>query len=105
MVHASTSIKVGMVSALTLLVANRLLTKLMLGSRKLRHMVGAGPVLVIHHGRYVEEHLRRLGLTKQDLDEALRQRECGSVGEVRFAVLEPDGELNVVLEAQAVTSA
>jgi uncharacterized membrane protein YcaP (DUF421 family) len=96
MVNANTSLAAGLVCAATLLGGNWLLSRLFLRSRRLRHLVVNGPTVLIHDGKFVDEHLRRAGLTKSDVMEALREREQGDVSKVRFAVLETDGTINVV---------
>ena len=45
----------------------------------------------MNRGQLVEEHLRRAGLTEQDVLEAIRAREADELKDVRYAVLEPDG--------------
>ncbi len=96
MVRADTSLVAGLVSAITLLVVNRLLTWAMLKSEAFRHLVGSGPLLLVHDGKFVDENLKRLGMSKEDVIEAIRERECASIKELRYAVFEPDGEINVV---------
>src|SRR5438094_859019 len=95
MVHADTSLPAGLVSASVLLCTNRLLSRLYCRSKRLRHLTG-GPVLLVHDGQLVEEHLRRAGLTEADVLEALREREQADIHNIRFAVLEMDGEITVV---------
>ena len=96
MVHGSTLLRAGFVSATTLFVANRIISGLVAKSRKLSRICGAGPILLVHNGQFVEEHLKRIGLTHEDVIQAIRAREHGEVSEVRYAVLEPDGEINIV---------
>jgi len=96
MVQASTTLEAGLVSATTLLLFNRLLNLAMLRSRRLSHLVGAGPLLLVHDGKLVEENLKRLGMTKSDVVEAIRERECASIAELRYAVFEANGEINIV---------
>jgi uncharacterized membrane protein YcaP (DUF421 family) len=86
----------GLMSAGSLLVMNAILTRLMLRSRRFRHLVGGGPVLLVNHGVVVEEHLRAASLTRNDLAEALRSQGFDGVGKVRAAVLETDGSLSVI---------
>ncbi|HVT11287.1 MAG TPA: YetF domain-containing protein [Fimbriimonadaceae bacterium] len=97
MVRANTSLTAGLVSGTTLLLVNRLLTWVMLKSERFRHLVGSGPLLLVHDGKFVDENLKRLGMSKQDVIEAIRERECASIKELRYAVFEPDGEINVVM--------
>ena len=96
MVNADTHLTAGLVCAGTLLLLNFVLGRLMLRSKRLRHLVTGGPILLIHDGEFVEEHLRRIGLTKSDVMQELREREYSSIEQIRFAVLETDGAINVV---------
>lgn len=96
MVAGNVSLVAGLVCAGILLLTNRLLALFFLRSRRWRHLVCCGPMLLVHDGRFVEENLRRAGLTEADVVEAIREREKASPQDVRFAVLESDGEINVV---------
>ena len=96
MVGASTSLAAGLVAATVLLVSNRLLTMVMVRSKRLRHLVTGGPVLLVHGGKLLQTRLRRLGFTEADVLEALRERGVHDLRDVTFAVLETDGRINVV---------
>jgi uncharacterized membrane protein YcaP (DUF421 family) len=96
MVGASTSLAAGLVAASVLLVSNRLLTMVMVRSKRLRHLVTGGPVLLVHGGHLLRARLRRLGFTEADVLEALRERGVRDLSDVSFAVLETDGRINVV---------
>jgi len=96
MIHGDTSLTVGLTSAATLLILNRLLTLLLLHSRRLRHLVNGGPVLLVHRGAILDEHLVRVGMTEEDLIEALRARGYEGPQGLRAAVLETDGSVSVV---------
>jgi uncharacterized membrane protein YcaP (DUF421 family) len=98
MIHGDVSLAAGLVSAATLLILNRLLTLVFLHAPQLSHLVNGGPVLLVHDGTVIEEHLRRVGLTHPDLDAALRSRGFASSDGVREAVLETDGSITVVGE-------
>ena len=96
MVHGETSLKAGLVSGTTLFLTNYFVSHFMRRSKRFSHVCGVGPILLVHDGKFVEEHLRRMGLTHEDVLHALRQREQASLKNVRFAVLEPDGQINVI---------
>jgi len=98
MIHGDTSLRVGLVSAATLLILNRLLTLLLVHSRRFRHLVNGGPMLLVHRGAILDEHLVRAGMTEEDLVEALRARGYEGPEGVRAAVLETDGTVSVVPE-------
>ena len=96
MVAGNTTLEAGLVSAATLLAVNRGLAFVLHRSKRLRHLVVGGPVLLVHFGHFVEEHLRRVGLTEADVLEAIHERGEAGIEKVKFAVLEVDGSINVV---------
>jgi uncharacterized membrane protein YcaP (DUF421 family) len=96
MIRANTSLRAGLVSAATLLATNFALTRLFRRSKRLRHWLGGGPLLLVSNGQVLERHLMRAGLTRDDLAEALRGHEADHVDAVRFCVLEADGSVSVV---------
>ena len=98
MIRGDTSLAAGLVSAGTLIAANRLLALAMLRSKRFRHFVGGGPRLLVHRGRILDENLRRSSLSRDDLAAALRGRGFEQLGDIRFAVLETDGTVTVVAE-------
>ncbi len=102
MIHGNTSLAAGIVSALTLLLTNFALTKIFLKFKRFRHLVGSGPILLVDNGKFVEEHLKRAGFTEADVLQALRGREEDGLENVRFAVLETDGTVNVIPMHEAI---
>ncbi len=96
MVDGNTSLPAGLVSASTLLVCNRLLTLSLRRWKWLQRLVIGGPVLLVNDGRFLEKHLRNVGLTEADVLQAIRERGYADLSEVRFAVLEVDGSVGVV---------
>jgi uncharacterized membrane protein YcaP (DUF421 family) len=100
MIHGDLSLPAGLVSAGTLIVLNRLLTWVFLQSPRLSQLVNGGPILLVHDGRVLDDHLKRVGLTRPDLDAALRGRGFAGPAGVREAVLETDGTISVVAEHQ-----
>ncbi len=96
MVHGNVSLPAGIVSAGTLLLTNRLITKLASKWSVFRRFVSPGPVLIVSRGKMIEEHIKRYGLTEEDVLQAIRQRGYDDLSKIKFAVMEEDGEINVV---------
>ncbi len=96
MVQGDMSLKAGLVSGTSLLISNYFISRAIRRSKRFGHLCGAGPVLLVHDGKFVEEHLKRIGFTHEDVLHALRQREFADLSNVRFAVLEGDGQINVI---------
>ena len=65
-----------------------------------RSVVTAGPTLVLEHGRMVVDALRQQRLTEAEVRQAIRGAGAGDVAAVGAVVLESDGSLSVITEAQ-----
>ncbi len=98
MVNGDVSLSAGLVCAATLLLCNRSLALLSDRSRKVRGVVVGSPTLLVKDGHFVEEHLRRIGFTHEDVLEGLRERQQDGIENVRLAVLEVDGSISVIPE-------
>ena len=72
---------------------------------KLRHLPALGrlldqsPRLVVADGQALAAELRRCGLTTGDLHALLRRQGIAELAEVRYAILEPRGQLSVIRRA------
>jgi uncharacterized membrane protein YcaP (DUF421 family) len=96
MIHGNTTLLVGLASAGTLMVLNRVLTVAALRSKRLRHVVNGGPLIVVRDGEVVGAHARRSGLATADLLEAVHDRGFADLSQVAYAVLETDGTISVL---------
>jgi uncharacterized membrane protein YcaP (DUF421 family) len=96
MVAGNLSLAAGLVSASTLLVSDRLLSLGLRRWRGLRRAIVGGPLVLVHNGRLIPEHIRRAGLTEALVLQGLRERGYDHLEEVRFGVLEIDGSISVI---------
>ena len=96
MVGPDTSVTGGLIAAAVLIVANYAVA---LGRERIPLLKGAvegSPTLLISNGEFVEEHLRREGLDKDEVLMAIREHGVAEVKDVRMAVLETDGSISIV---------
>ncbi len=101
MVGADFSVQGGILAALVLLTANRLLSLLRLhGPWSL--LIEGTPTVLIEDGRLIESHLRKEGLEPADIETAVREHGLETIESVRIAVLEPDGAISVVPNTSTV---
>ena len=94
--HGSNSLWAGLASACTLLLANWGTSALVCRWPRLRRWLAGAPVVLVHDGRVLPEHLRQVRLTEDDLRAAIRRHGYEDVRDVRLAVLERDGSVGVV---------
>ncbi|MBR5559292.1 MAG: DUF421 domain-containing protein [Oscillospiraceae bacterium] len=66
-----------------------------LKSRRARRLISGQPVTVVQHGKIVEDRLRDLRFSLDDLMEELRQNGIFDIRDVEFAVVETNGKLSV----------
>lgn len=59
-------------------------------------LLDQSPCLVVAEGRVLEAGLRRCALTQGDLFALLRRQGLGELAEIRYAILEPRGQLSVI---------
>ncbi len=101
MVGSDSSLVGGIIAALTLLFWNRLLTLAMSRSSQLEHVMVGEPTLLVNDGEMIESHMRKEGVTPEQILAALREHGIKSVADARMCILEVDGTISVV-PSQAV---
>jgi uncharacterized membrane protein YcaP (DUF421 family) len=105
MVGPDTSVTGGMVAAATLLVANFAVANLEGRVGWFRRAVEGSPTLIINNGEFVEAHLKRESVDREEVMMALREHGFADPPEVQTAVLEVDGTISVVpMTAPTVTT-
>jgi uncharacterized membrane protein YcaP (DUF421 family) len=65
-------------------------------SQLLRPVLEGNPVVVLEDGKPIEANLRRERITVAELAAAARQQQIGSLEEIRFAVLETNGQISFI---------
>lgn len=90
----------GIATLAAVLLAHGLVTKLRL-MPGMSAVLDRSPHLVLARGEILDEELRRCGLTREDLHSLLRQQGIQDPSEVRFAVLEPRGQLSIIRSSSA----
>ena len=94
--HGSDSLWAGLVSFTTLVLADHATSVLMKRCPRLRRLLVGGPVVLVHDGRVLHDHLRRVRMTEADVQAAARKRGYDNLDDVRLAVLEVNGQVGVV---------
>ncbi|MDQ6606309.1 MAG: DUF421 domain-containing protein, partial [Actinomycetota bacterium] len=54
------------------------------------------PLILVQDGRVIERNLRRERLNRGDLEEEARRQEVGSLGDIRWAILEQEGSISII---------
>lgn len=101
MTRGSGMLGVGIVSAGVLLLLDRFLGTVFVKRPALEARLVGTPTVIIKDGQLERAHMRREGVTEEEVLAALRGYGVSQVSEVKLAVLEADGSLSVVPTAHA----
>jgi uncharacterized membrane protein YcaP (DUF421 family) len=61
-----------------------------------RPVLEGEPVVIVQDGNVIERNLKRERLTVEEIHEAARKQQIAHLAEIRFAVLETDGEISFI---------
>jgi uncharacterized membrane protein YcaP (DUF421 family) len=96
MMNNDNSLGGGIIASTVLLVMNRILAGVIRRSRRIEHAMVGHPVLLVHDGALIEANMNREGITREQLEQALREHGVCRPEEARICVLEVDGSISVV---------
>lgn len=85
----------GLVPMLVLVLCEIVMSFLMLKSGKFRRIVCGKPILVIQNGKILQDQMRRMRMSTEDLLEQLRLNGVFHLEEVAYAIIETNGILSV----------
>lgn len=97
--NAITNLILGVVALSVWLVLPLVLDYLELRSKVVHDVLEGKEAIVIKQGKIMEENLKSVRMTGEELLRDLRCKNVFSVADVEFAVLESNGELNVMLKS------
>ena len=64
--------------------------------KRMRPLLEGEPIVLVENGRIIEENLRRERLSHDDLTEQARRSEIESLDQVKWAVLETNGDVSFI---------
>ena len=71
-----------------------------LKSKRFRDLVDGTSTILIKDGKVMEDNLKKEKYSISDLDSLLRQKNVFNIADVEFAMLEPKGDLSVLLKKE-----
>lgn len=96
MVGSDTSLWGGLVAAGALFVVNFILKKLMFRFKGLNNLLQQKPEILIHNGKLEFKTLSKLGITSEELTEAMHEHGVEFFKDVKLAMLEMDGNISII---------
>jgi uncharacterized membrane protein YcaP (DUF421 family) len=83
-----------MLAAGTVALCTVLVSYLSFRFRRLRPVLDGDPLVLVEDGRVIERNLRRERMTVEEVAAAARLQQIGSLAEVRWAILETNGQIS-----------
>ncbi len=96
MVGSNTSLLGGVVAAFALFIINMIFKKIMLYSKFIKNLVQDKPEVLVHNGKIEFKMLSKLGITSDELQEAMREHGVEHYKEVKLAMFEIDGSISII---------
>jgi uncharacterized membrane protein YcaP (DUF421 family) len=90
----------GLVPILTLFVMEVLFSFVAMKNKKIRRFMSGKPSVLVRDGRIDVEEMRKIRCNRDDLMAQLRLSGCANVADVRYAILETNGQLSVLLKKE-----
>jgi uncharacterized membrane protein YcaP (DUF421 family) len=64
--------------------------------KRIRLVTDGEPIILVQNGTPIERNLRRERLTVEEVEEQARQQQIDSIDELRWAILETDGQISCI---------
>ena len=89
----------GIVPLFTLVILHHIFTILNLKCIFFRKLINGKPIIVINQNGIDYDALKKLNMTVNDLTEGLRSSQCFNIENVAYAIVETNGNINVLLKS------
>ena len=96
MVGSNTSLTSGILAASALFVINMIFKRVMTKSGFLRNLIQDKPEILIHDGKPYFKTLANLGITSEELDQAMREHGVEHYKDIKLAMFEIDGNISII---------
>lgn len=90
----------GVISLAVWVAVSLMIEFLQLKSKKARDFIDSTSTVLIKDGKIMEDNLKKERLTNEELMEQLRGKNAFKAAEVEFAVMEPNGQINVLMKKE-----
>lgn len=90
----------GIASILTLIILQYVIAKSAVFSRAFSKLIRSKSTLVFYKGEYLEENMKKMRITKNDILQQARQHQGITSNQISSVILESNGKLSVIKNSQ-----
>ena len=102
MVGANSSLLGGVTAATVLFALNYIFKLLMFRFSGFKDIIEDKPVILVYDGHIDQSHLQKEKISRDELDEAIREHGIESYKKVKLAILEVDGNISVISGEESI---
>ena len=96
MVGPDSSLGGGLIAASSLFILNSIIKRLTFKNKTINKFLQGEPIMLVHNGILLEEHLKKVKITHEELNAAIREHGVTDVSHVNLAILEADGNISIL---------
>lgn len=96
MVGPDTSLLGGLIAAAALFLLNFILKRFIFKNKTIREFILEKPEILVHDGKLELGTLHKLGISMEELDEAIREHGIEKYQDVKLAMFEIDGNISII---------
>ncbi len=97
------SLAAGLVAAITLMLINKGIKLFSYRSKKFSRFLEGTPSVLIRHGKLNRKEMENNKLTIEDIEQAGREQGIGDITTIALAILEVDGKISILKDADIKT--
>ncbi|MBS4539039.1 DUF421 domain-containing protein [Clostridium sp. D2Q-11] len=86
----------GITAIVTLFIMQYIIAKLSVKSNKFTKIVKANPTLVYYQGEFLENNIKKVRVTEDDIMQQMRIEQGITSKDVKAVILEPNGKLSII---------
>jgi uncharacterized membrane protein YcaP (DUF421 family) len=101
MVGDDNSLVGGLISAGTLVALAQAVNYLCWRYKRASRLLEGTPKVLVRHGRCLQEAMRSERVTVSELTVAMRAEGCANIADIRYAILENDGNISIIRRDEA----
>ena len=96
MIAADLSFLGGLCSAVTLFIVNFIFKYILYKFPKASKLIQGQPLMLIYEGSVISDNIKKAKISRQEIEEAVREHGIESVEDVNLAILEVDGNISIL---------
>jgi len=93
-----------LIAVITIMIINKILEIALYKSKKFNRLMEGSPAVLIRHGKPNKKEMDNNKISIEELEQIAREHGKGNISEIELAILEVDGKVSILDDAQIKSS-